>query len=162
LIFPFQLRGGTARMPLLIALFAFTFNLVNGYLNGRYLFQIGPHYPPEWLLDPRFIVGALLFAGGYIINRHADATLMRLRDSGEPGYKIPHGGLYRFISCPNYFGEVIEWSGWALATWSLPGLAFAVWTVANLVPRARSHHRWYRETFPDYPRERRAVIPFLL
>ena len=49
--------------------------------------------------------------------------------------------------------------GWALATWSLPGLAFAVWTVANLVPRARANHRWYRGRFPDYPKERRALVP---
>jgi len=39
------------------------------------------------------------------------------------------------------------------------GLAFAVWTIANLAPRARSNHKWYRETFPDYPENRKALLP---
>ena len=80
----------------------------------------------------------------------------------ETGYKIPRGGLYRWVSCPNYLGELLEWTGFALASWCLPGLAFAVYTAANLVPRAVAHHRWYRERFPDYPAGRRALIPGLL
>jgi protein-S-isoprenylcysteine O-methyltransferase Ste14 len=63
------------------------------------------------------------------------------------------------VSSPNYLGEITIWLGWALATWSLPGLAFAFWTVANLLPRARANHTWYRQTFPDYPAERKALIP---
>ncbi|HSM13639.1 MAG TPA: hypothetical protein VLA66_06195 [Thermoanaerobaculia bacterium] len=54
---------------------------------------------------------------------------------------------------------LVVWT--ALATWSLPGLAFALWTVANLAPRARSHHRFYRERFPGYPPERRALVPWI-
>jgi protein-S-isoprenylcysteine O-methyltransferase Ste14 len=69
--------------------------------------------------------------------------------------------MYRWISCPNYFGEIVEWIGWAIATWSLAGLAFALWTAANLAPRARSHHQWYRESFADYPQERKALVPRL-
>jgi hypothetical protein len=46
--------------------------------------------------------------------------------------------------------------------WNLPALSFAVWTAANLIPRAISHHAWYRRTFADYPRDRRAVIPAVL
>ena len=46
--------------------------------------------------------------------------------------------------------------------WSLAGLAFAVFTVANLLPRALATHRWYRAQFPDYPPQRRAVVPFLV
>jgi hypothetical protein len=49
--------------------------------------------------------------------------------------------------------------GWAVATWSLSGLAFATWTAANLAPRARANHRWYLETMPDYPPERKALLP---
>jgi protein-S-isoprenylcysteine O-methyltransferase Ste14 len=69
--------------------------------------------------------------------------------------------MYRWISCPNYFGEIVEWIGWAIATWSLAGLAFALWTAANLAPRAHSHHQWYRESFADYPQERKALVPRL-
>ena len=96
-----------------------------------------------------------------MMNLNSDAILRNLRKPGETGYKIPRGGFFRFVSAPNYLGELIEWSGWALATWSLPGLAFLLWTAANLVPRAISNHKWYVSTFPDYPRERKAILPFI-
>jgi len=159
-IYPFMLRDGKKKMPLAIPLMAAGFNLGNAYINSRYLFHFADdRYSVDWLLDPRFILGAILFVGSYFINRWADNTLRSLRQPGETGYKIPHGGLYRYISCPNYFGEILEWLGWAIATWSLPGLAFAVWTFANLAPRAQANHKWYYEQFGDYPRERKALIP---
>ena len=159
-IYPFMLRDGKKKMPLAIPLMAVGFNLGNAYINGRYLFHFaGGRYNADWLLDARFILGTILFVVGYFINRWADNTLRNLRLPGETGYKIPHGGLYHYISCPNYLGEILEWFGWALATWSLPGLAFAVWTFANLVPRAWSHHKWYHEEFSEYPGGRKALIP---
>jgi len=75
---------------------------------------------------------------------------------------MPRGGLFDLVSCPNYFGEVLEWTGWAIATWSLPGAAFAAFTFANLAPRALSNHEWYRRTFADYPASRRALLPYVL
>lgn len=158
-IYPFSLRGRNKRMPLVIIGMALLFNAVNAYLNGRYIFTLSDGYTNEWLRDPRFVAGAALFLAGFILNRHADHILRELRKAGESDYKIAHGGMYRWISSPNYFGEIVIWAGWAVATWSLPGLAFAVWTIANLVPRARAHHSWYREHFPDYPRARKALIP---
>ena len=161
-IFPFRLRGEQQRLTLVTVALAVVFNLFNGYLNGRYLNLLAPPYPASWLADARFLVGVTLFVVGLAINLQADTILINLRRPGETGYKIPGGGLFRLVSCPNYLGELIEWTGWAIATWSVPGLAFAVWTAANLVPRALSHHRWYRDKFPEYPAERRAVIPFVL
>jgi protein-S-isoprenylcysteine O-methyltransferase Ste14 len=159
-IYPFMLRNGEKKMPLAIPLMAVVFNLGNAYVNGRYLFHFSDgRYDASWLRDPRFIAGTFLFVTGFVINRWADNKLRNLRKPGETGYKIPRGGLYRYISCPNYFGEILEWFGWAIATWSLPGLAFAVWTFANLAPRAQAHHKWYHEEFNRYPSERKALIP---
>jgi len=160
-IYPPAIRSRNGGMPLAIIGFGLLFNTVNGYLNGRYIFTFSSGYANGWMGDPRFIGGLALFITGFIINKRADSILHNLRKPGESGYKIPYGELYRWISCPNYLGEVITWIGWAVATWSLPGLAFAAWTVANLVPRARSHHAWYRTHFPDYPSERRTLLPGL-
>jgi protein-S-isoprenylcysteine O-methyltransferase Ste14 len=102
-----------------------------------------------------------VFIAGFAICRQADAVLRRLRQPGQSGYQIPYGGLFRWVSAPNYLGEIVEWGGWALATWSIPGLAFFLWVLANLVPRARANHRWYHRHFPDYPQERRALLPGL-
>jgi steroid 5-alpha-reductase/3-oxo-5-alpha-steroid 4-dehydrogenase 1 len=88
--------------------------------------------------------------------------LFALRKPGETEYKIPRGWLYEYVSCPNYLGEMLEWCGWAIATWSLAGFGFAIYTIANIGPRAMANHHWYRENFPDYPQRRKAVIPYLL
>jgi 3-oxo-5-alpha-steroid 4-dehydrogenase 1 len=158
-IYPFSRRNGVSGMSVVVVGLGFLFNMGNAYLNGRYVFTLSGGYTNEWLMTPQFIVGLGLFLTGFIINRRADSILRHLRKPGESGYKIPSGGLYRWISCPNYFGEIITWVGWAVATWSLPGLAFAVWTIANLAPRARAHHIWYRGQFSDYPPERKALMP---
>jgi protein-S-isoprenylcysteine O-methyltransferase Ste14 len=158
-IYPFSLRGAAHRMPLSIISFGFLFNLMNGYLNGRYITHFSGGYPNSWLTDPRFIIGVALFITGYVINRQADQALRSLRKAGESGYKISDHRLYRWVSSPNYLGEITIWVGWAIATWSVAGLAFAFWTVANLLPRARANHAWYRSTFTDYPPERKALIP---
>ena len=159
-IFPLRIKAEGKTTPFSIVLTAVVFNSLNAYINARWVSQLG-HYDGSWLFDVRFIVGALLFALGFAINQHADWVLMNLRKPGETGYKIPRGGLYTYITCPNYFGEVLEWTGFAIASWSLPGLAFALYTFANLAPRARDHHRWYKEKFSDYPSERRALFPFV-
>lgn len=160
-LFPLRMRAEGRRMPVAVAVVAFGFNVMNAWLNARWISELGT-YPDGWLGDPRFLIGATLFLGGFAVNVASDAALRRLRAPGETGYRIPRGGLFERVSCPNYFGEIVEWTGWAVASWSLAGLAFAIYTFANLAPRALTHHAWYRERFPDYPRQRRAVIPYLL
>lgn len=160
-IYPLLLRS-KKRMSLLVILMAICFNVMNGYINGRWIGAFSPGYQSSWLVDPRFILGGTMWLAGFVTNLHSDHVLRHLRKPGETSYKIPQGGMYRYVSCPNYFGEILEWSGWAVATWSVAGLTFAVWSFANLVPRAITHHRWYQETFEHYPTKQKAVIPFLL
>jgi protein-S-isoprenylcysteine O-methyltransferase Ste14 len=161
-VYPFTLREHGRRMPVMVAVMAVVFNTVNAWLNAWWLFDLSGGYPDSWLTDPRFLAGTALFLAGMTVTRSADETLRRLREPGGPaGYAVPRAALYRRVSSPNYLGEIVEWIGWAVLTWSLPGLAFAAWTAANLVPRARANHRWYRQQFADYPPERKALIPWL-
>ena len=149
-------------MPAAIMGSAIVFNAANGGLNGFWFGHVAPPYPAGWATDPRLLAGAVLFVIGVLINDRADATLRRLRAPGETGYRIPEGGFYRWISCPNYLGEIVEWTGFAVMTWSPAAATFAVWTAANLVPRALAHHAWYRAEFDEYPETRKALIPGLL
>lgn len=160
-IFPFTTRSSTRRITVAVVAMGLLFNTMNAYLNSRYLFSLSGGYSDSWLSGLHFLIGGALFAFGFFINRQADLTLRNLRPAGTTAYKIPYGGMYRWISCPNYCGEIMIWLGWAIATWSLPGLAFAVWTAANLVPRARSHQKWYKEHFPEYPLNRKTLFPGL-
>jgi 3-oxo-5-alpha-steroid 4-dehydrogenase 1 len=161
-VFPLRMAAGGKRMPVVITLLAIGFNLVNALFNGAWLFSLGPVLGSGWLVDPRFLGGIALFLAGFWINLRSDAVLRALRGPGDAGYQIPRGFLFEWVSCPNYVGEIVEWCGFAAATWSPSALVFALWTAANLLPRAMANHRWYQARFPDYPAARRAVIPFVL
>jgi len=161
-VFAALLPSTSKPMPLVVLCSGAFFNVVNAYLNGRWLFALSPVRPVDWLWSIPFLVGVVLFVAGFAVHVLADRELRRLRRCSGGAYVIPRGPLFRLVSCPNYLGETIEWTGWAIATLSLPGLVFALWTAANLVPRALKHHAWYRATFADYPPARRAIIPLAL
>ncbi len=164
-IYPFKrsVKPGD-KTPLLLPLIALLTNFGISFLNAAILSwtELGHSYDVSWLTDPRLVIGIAIFALGYHVNRRADAMLAALRKPGESGYKIPRGWLYEYISCPNYLGELLVWCGWAVATWSLAGAVFVLWTIANLLPRALSNHQWYLHTFDDYPRNRKALLPGIL
>jgi 3-oxo-5-alpha-steroid 4-dehydrogenase 1 len=163
LIFPWRVRTAGKSIPVLIVVSAVCFNSVNAGLNGYYLGSLAPTYPTDWLMDPRFVLGALAFLVGAAVNVRADNRLIALRARGNAtDYAIPHGGLFEYVSCPNHLGEIVQWFGFALMCWNLPALSFAIWTAANLIPRSLSHHDWYKKRFADYPPGRKAVVPFLL
>ncbi len=162
IIFPLRTHTRGKKVPVMIVFSAIFFNTINAGLNGYWLGYVGPDYPDTWLTDPRFIIGAIVFITGLLINQFADKKLISLRKGGKTGYFIPRGGLFNYISCPNFFGEIVEWTGFAIMACNFPALSFAVWTAANLIPRALSHHRWYKEYFKDYPKSRKAVVPFVV
>jgi 3-oxo-5-alpha-steroid 4-dehydrogenase 1 len=162
-IYPLMERG-RRRMPLVITASAISFNLINGYLIGFFLghLAVSADYSSFWFTDYRFFLGLALFLTGFVLNIQSDAILRALRKPGETGYKIPQEGLHKLVASPNYLTELVEWIGFAILTWSIAGVAFAAFTAGNLIPRALSHLVWYRKTFPDYPKERKAIFPYLL
>ena len=161
-IFPFMTRTKGKKIPVVIVLQGVVFNLVNAFLNGSYMSMYFDGQEMTAIMFVRLAIGLVLFALGMYINIRSDYMLISLRHTATNGYKIPRGWLFEYVSCPNYFGEMLEWLGFAILAWNLPALSFFVWTVANLLPRALSNHRWYYEHFPDYPKDRKAVIPFIL
>lgn len=162
LIYPWRTRTRHKQLPLIVVTFAAIFNLINGGLNGYYLGNGWVQNGAASLADWRTLTGAALFVMGWLVNFSADNTLLALRKSDDTGYQIPRGKLFKYVSCPNFLGEVIVWAGFAILCWNLAAVAFAVWTAANLIPRAIAHHRWYVASFADYPQQRRAIIPLLL
>lgn len=165
-IYPMLLRNTRRNFPLLLVLFAATFNIVNGFINGYALFVLCPPATADHVLRIQSLLGLAIFAAGFTLNVTSDAIIRALRRDARcttdgPRYAIPHGGWFRYVSNPHYLGEIVEWIGWATFTGTPAGWAFALFTFANLMPRAVANHRWYRTTFPDYPPERRILIPFL-
>lgn len=163
-IFPLLMRGRN-RMPLAIVSMGVAFNLVNAYMIGGWLFYVSAAdaYPAEWLADPRFIAGAIVFLTGMGINLHSDNVIRHLRKPGDTRHHIPMKGMYRYVTSANYFGEFVEWTGYAILTWSLGGAVFALWTFANLAPRAVAIHRRYCSEFGESytSLRRRYILPFI-
>jgi len=161
-IYPFIIRTKGKKMPLIITMSGIFFNLVNGFLNGYWLAVFAPvNEAGSWFYF-RLVIGSLIFLAGFGINKYYDRVLIKLRNSGRNGYKIPFGGLFKHVSCPNFLGEIITWAGFFMLTFSLPALSFFIWTIVNLVSRALDHHKWYSREFKDYPANRKAIIPRLL
>jgi len=165
LIYPFFIKQGAQTKASAFVL-ALVFCLYNGYLQCRFLVLFDP-YTAEEHASLRFIAGVLLFCTGMAINLHSDAILRNLRTERNPHfqpgtrYYIPRGGAFEFVSGANFFGEIVEWAGFAIAANSWVAFAFAAFTFANIGPRGAQHHQWLRAKFEDYPAHRRAVIPFL-
>jgi 3-oxo-5-alpha-steroid 4-dehydrogenase 1 len=160
-LYPLRMRDRHKRFPISGVVFGFVFNGLNGFLNA-YAVTHAHYLNDAWLLDPRFLLGLVVAASGWLINFQADSILINLRKDGSTGYKVPYGGMFRYVSSANYFGEILLWCGWALMTCTAAGIVFALFTISNLLPRALSHHRWYLSTFPDYPKDRKALIPHVL
>lgn len=152
-------------MPLGIMLMGITFNVLNACMQGGWIFYFAPEglYASGWLTSPQFIIGTLVFFGGMCINIHSDHIIRHLRRPGDTGHYLPRGGMFRYVTSANYFGEIVEWTGFAILTWSLSGAVFAVWTFANLVPRANTIYNKYSGMFGDEMRKLhlKRVIPFI-
>ena len=157
-IYPALIRS-TRAVPIVVVGLAIGFHLATAGLQTWEIYRIKPERPVSWLWDPRFVAGLTLFVGGFATAVRADNRLRALRPGRGQQYQMPRGGLFEHVSCPHYLGEIVEWTGWAILTWTWAGLVFALWTAANLVPRARALHRSNLEQFPDYPGTRRVLIP---
>lgn len=161
-IFPLLIKG-KSKMPAGIMGMGIVFNLLNGYMQGEWLFHLAPAdmYTTDWLCTPQFIIGTLLFFAGMAINLQSDYIVRHLRKPGDTKHYLPKGGMFKYVTSANYFGEIVEWCGFAILTWSASGAVFAWWTIANLVPRANTIYHKYKTTFGSELGNRKRVFPFI-
>ena len=168
-VFPFLLQG-KGKMPLVIMFFSVVWNLINGYIQGYFLFHIAPNdpvyaqlYTIDWITSPQFIIGTIIFITGWCINIHSDHVIRHLRQPGDTNHYLPKKGLYKYVTSANYLGEITEWLGFAILTWSLAGLLFFWFSCCNLVPRSNAIYKKYAEEFPDEfdCKKLKRIIPFI-
>lgn len=163
-IFPFLIRT-KGKMPLSIILMGVVFNLLNALMQGGWIFYISSpeRYLVAWLGSWQFILGTLVFLSGMVINIHSDSVIRHLRKPGDTRHYIPRRGMFRYVSSANYFGEFVEWTGFAILTWSWAGAVFALWTFANLAPRAAKIHSRYASEFGEEftSLNTRRILPYI-
>lgn len=162
-VFPLLLKG-KGMMPVSIMLMGVTFNVVNGMMQAGGLFV----FPPagyasgaSYLLQPRTLAGIAVFFVGMAVNLHSDHVIRSLRKPGDTRHYLPEKGMYRYVTSANYFGELVEWTGFAIASSTWASWVFVVWTAANLVPRAAAIYNRYAEEFGEAVRRRKRIIPFV-
>ncbi|MCR4860060.1 MAG: DUF1295 domain-containing protein [Bacteroidales bacterium] len=163
-IFPLLIRG-KSRMPFSIILMGVVFNTLNALMQGGWIFWLSPedYYAQDWLTSLPFLAGTALFLIGMAVNIHSDAVIRRLRKPGDTAHYLPTKGMFRYVTSANYFGEFVEWVGFAVLTWSWSGAVFALWTFANLAPRAARIYEMYCREFPGQldTRKTKRMIPFI-
>lgn len=76
-------------------------------------------------------------------------------------YVIPSGGLFPFVTMPHYFCEILAWLGLACVTQQFNAFMSVANMVSYLGGRSVATTRWYRSKFPDYPADRKHLIPLL-
>ncbi len=163
-IFPRQIRG-RSRMPLSIILMGALFNTLNAFMQGGWIFYFASSdfYGKGWLLSLPFLLGTVIFFTGMAVNIQSDSIIRNLRKPGDTAHYLPKGGLFRYVTSANYFGEFVEWVGFAILTWSWAGAVFALWTFANLAPRAARIYDLYSREFPEEldTQKTKRMIPFI-
>lgn len=163
-IFPFLIRGKSV-MPLSIILMGMIFNVLNAMMQAGWIFYLSPEdmYDVSWLSSPCFKIGTIMFFSGMIINIHSDYVIRHLRAPGDTRHYLPKKGMFKYVASANYFGEFVEWIGFAILTWSYSGLVFALWTFANLAPRAAKIYERYKVEFADEFDDKKVkrILPFI-
>lgn len=163
-IFPSLIRG-KGKMPLSVIVMAVIFNLLNAAMQGGWIFYVSEpsHYTADWLTSPQMIIGIAMFFTGMYINIKSDSIIRGLRKPGDTNHYLPKKGMFRYVTSANYFGEIVEWCGFAIMTWSAAGALFAVWTFANLAPRASRIYKRYISEFPEEMSNSKVkrIIPFI-
>ena len=163
-IFPALLKGNS-KMPLAITAMGATFNFTNSTLLCASVVAFPKEsytdicsYASNW----NFWLGIVLFFMGMYTHMKADHTIRNLRKPGDTNHYLPKGGLFDYVTSANYFGELLEWTGFAILLCNPAAWMFVWWTAANLVPRAHAINKKYRAEFGnEQVGKRKRVIPFI-
>ena len=163
-VFPCLMRG-KSQMPIAVLAMGVVFNTINSWFIGEWLYDVAPwgYYTREWFTSPQFIIGTVIFLVGMGINHNSDRVIRNLRKPGDTKHYIPRKGMYKYVTSANYFGEIVEWIGFAILSWSPCGVLFAFWSICNLAPRSKSLTEKYIKEFGEEYSSlgKKNLIPFI-
>ena len=144
--------SGTMAIPTLIFI-TFFYSFVAGmisYLNAQSIST----------MDAWFYLGMTIFLVGESGNFYHHKLLADLRKNRE-GYHIPQGGFFEHAACPHYFFELVSWLGILFLSRHLFAFMALIAFTAYLTERSIKTRQWYQENFPEYPLERKCIVPFV-
>ncbi|PBC31679.1 Trans-2,3-enoyl-CoA reductase [Apis cerana cerana] len=152
-----------------------TMPLRNLFKNCSYYWifamYVAYHVNHPWYTAPKqfqFLVGLVTFVLCELGNLSIHLALRDLRPAGSTVRKIPVPTnnlftlLFNFVSCPNYTYEIGSWIGFTIMTSCLPAGFFTIAGAYQMTVWAIGKHKAYKREFPQYPKTRKAIIPFVL
>ncbi|XP_039952794.1 polyprenol reductase isoform X1 [Bactrocera neohumeralis] len=99
----------------------------------------------------------------------SNMILVNLRKDAKSGevktenHLLPTGGFFNIISSPHMFFEIVMYLAiLGLLPTSTTWILVVIWVFVNQLANALLTHKWYKENFKNYPKNRKALIPFIL
>lgn len=154
-----------------------TMPIKNLFKNSAYYWTFGawisyyvnhPLYTPATYGEAQIALGLGIFIFCEMGNFFIHYALRNLRPAGSTKRCIPKPTanpftwLFSFVSCPNYTYEIGSWIGFSIMTQTATGLIFTTLGFMQMAQWALGKHRNYRKEFSDYPKSRKAIVPFFL
>jgi very-long-chain enoyl-CoA reductase len=134
---------------------------ISGFYSLTTFFPAYFNRQPIAEIDALVILGIIVFLAGEILNFIQHKILADLRTVSME-YVIPRGGLFNLVVCPHYLFELVAWFGLCLIFRHVSMYVIFFLMAMYLVIRSLLTLRWYRERFPNFPPDRRAILPFIL
>ncbi|KAL7335900.1 hypothetical protein PS15p_201312 [Mucor circinelloides] len=106
------------------------------------------------------LLGAVMFVLGEFTNFYHHLILRDLRKNGSKEYKIPSGGLFDYVWCPHYLGEIVAFVAIVLVTQHILVLIVQLGSAGYLATRAYNTKKWYSDKFDEIP-SRACLIPYI-
>lgn len=129
---------------------------------NMYFFLHPKYTPPAWATKEMNIGFGVLFVIFELLNLKAHLILKNLRKPGTTQRGIPKGWGFGLVSCANYFYEACAWTVFAIQAQVLGAYFFLACSAYQMAVWAIKKHKRYRKEFPDYPKNRKAMFPFIL
>jgi len=129
---------------------------------NMYFLQHPDYTPPSWASDTFFKANFAIFCVFELLNLNAHIILKNLRRPGTTERNIPRGGGFNQVSCANYFFEACCWTVFAISAQTVGSYFFLILSFGQMFLWAQKKHSRYLKEFPDYPKSRKVMIPFLL
>lgn len=118
-------------------------------------------------------VGAAIAAMGFLIETIADAQKNRAKKINAS--RFVDKGLYRIVRCPNYFGEILVWTGcfifcfstccsvwqWVIASLGYIGIVYVMFSGARRIELRQKETYGNDPEFKAYIKHTPLIIPFL-
>ncbi|OQR75727.1 trans-2 [Tropilaelaps mercedesae] len=153
-----------------------TMPILNLFKNCSYYWGFGlyiayyinhPLYTPP-ASTTQIYAALAVFTLAEVGNLSIHVALRNLRPAGSKERRIPYPTanpftqLFRLVSCPNYTYEVLSWIAFTAMTNTLPAGLFTAAGFYQMTVWALSKHRNYKKEFKDYPKNRKAIVPFII